>query len=131
MVLLGELDELALAHIVAKPKPLLAHARADLDKEDMVVRHLHIETQQLNLLERIALLEREEWTPDVCHICGKVNPKHSNLECPLYKQCDCCNGTGAYGYHKSHTCYGQQDDKENYNTEHNKCDYDLYWSGKD
>ena len=31
MVLLGELDELALAHIVAKPKPLLAHARADLD----------------------------------------------------------------------------------------------------
>ena len=31
MVLLGELDKLALAHIVAKPKPLLAHARADLD----------------------------------------------------------------------------------------------------
>ena len=31
MVLLGELDELALAHIVTKPKPLLAHARADLD----------------------------------------------------------------------------------------------------
>ena len=31
MVLLGELDELALAHIIAKPKPLLAHARADLD----------------------------------------------------------------------------------------------------
>ena len=29
--ILGELDELALAHIVAKPKPLLAHARADLD----------------------------------------------------------------------------------------------------
>ena len=32
MVLLGELDELTLAHIVAKPKPLLVHARADLDK---------------------------------------------------------------------------------------------------
>ena len=31
VVLLCELDELALAHIVAKPKPLLAHARADLD----------------------------------------------------------------------------------------------------
>ena len=31
MVLLGKLDELTLAHIVAKPKPLLAHARADLD----------------------------------------------------------------------------------------------------
>ena len=31
MVLLGELDELVLAHIVTKPKPLLAHARADLD----------------------------------------------------------------------------------------------------
>ena len=33
MVLLGELDELALAHIVAKPKPLLAHARANLDRQ--------------------------------------------------------------------------------------------------
>ena len=31
MVVLGELDELVLAHIVTKPKPLLAHARADLD----------------------------------------------------------------------------------------------------
>ena len=31
MVLLGKLDELALVHIVAKPKPLLRHARADLD----------------------------------------------------------------------------------------------------
>ena len=31
MVLLGELDELTLAYIVAKPKLLLAHARADLD----------------------------------------------------------------------------------------------------
>ena len=68
------------------------------DEEDMVVRHLCTETQQLNLLERITLLEREEWTPDVCHICGKVNPKHSNLECPLYEQCDRCNGMGAYGY---------------------------------
>ena len=101
------------------------------DEEDTIVRHLHTETQQLNLLERIVLLEREEWAPDVCHICGKVNPKHSNLECPLYEQCDRCNGTGAYGYRKSHTCYRQQDNKENYNTEHNECNYDLYWSGKD
>ena len=31
MVLLGKLDELALVHIVTEPKPLLAHARADLD----------------------------------------------------------------------------------------------------
>ena len=31
VILLGELDELALAHIVAKPEPLLRHARADLD----------------------------------------------------------------------------------------------------
>ena len=36
MVLLSELDELALAHIVAKPKPLLAHARADLDTLHLV-----------------------------------------------------------------------------------------------
>ena len=64
------------------------------DEEDTVVRHLHTKTQQLNLLERITLLKREEWTPDICYICGKVNPKHSNLECPLYEQCDRCNRTG-------------------------------------
>ena len=48
MVLLGELDELALAHIVTKPKPLLAHARADLDNvsglsQDASMNHLPIE----------------------------------------------------------------------------------------
>ena len=31
MVLLGELHEVARTHIVAKPKPLLAHTRADLN----------------------------------------------------------------------------------------------------
>ena len=30
-VLLGELDELMHTHIIVEPKPLLAHARADLD----------------------------------------------------------------------------------------------------
>ena len=36
MVLLGELDKLVLVHIIAKPKPLLAHARADLDTPGMI-----------------------------------------------------------------------------------------------
>ena len=102
-----------------------------INDEDTVVRHLCTETQQLNLLERIALLEREEWTPEVCHICGKVNPKHSNLECPLYEQCDHCNGTRAYGYCNSHTCYGRETTHKADNTEHNECDYNLYWNHKD
>ena len=76
-------------------KPLVERME---DEEDSIVRHLHTKTQQLNLLERIALLKREEWTPDACHICGKVNPKHSSLECPLYKQCNHCNRTRAYSY---------------------------------
>ena len=50
MVLLGELDELALAHIVAEPKPLLAHARADLDIVSLdydVIVLLSVATRQL------------------------------------------------------------------------------------
>ena len=86
---------------------------------------------ELTLLERISLLDRSEWTPEVCSICGKINAKHSALECPLYERCDCCRGTGSYGYRNTHTCYAA---KEGYLIEdigHNECDYDLYWSGKD
>ena len=49
MVLLGELDKLALAHIVTKPKPLLAHVRADLDTQGAVVRDQNRGTREIKL----------------------------------------------------------------------------------
>ena len=81
-------------------------------------------------MEHISLLDRTKWTPEVCGICGKREPKHSTLECPLYERCNHCRGTGLYGYRNTHTCYAP---KEGYmiDTNYNDCDYDLYWNGKD
>ena len=90
-----------------------------------------ISRETLSFLERIDLLDKQEWTPEVCSICGKINTKHSQLECPLYERCNRCRGTGSYGYCTTHTCYPA---KEGYLIEdlsHNECDYDLYWNGKD
>ena len=33
--------------------------------------------EMLTLLECIDLLDKQEWTPEVCDICGKINAKHS------------------------------------------------------
>ena len=89
-----------------------------------------LSNREMTLLEHIELFDHTEWTPEVCNICGKINTKHSNLECPLYEKCDWCKGTGAYGYRRDHTCYAPKGLEED-STDHNECNYDLYWSGKD
>ena len=99
------------------------------EKVEEVLPPLSRET--LTLLEHIDLLDRQEWTPEVCDICGRVNAKHSRLECPLYERCDHCRGTGSYGYNKTHTCYAAKEGYMIIDTDHNECDYDLYWNGKD
>ena len=86
---------------------------------------------ELTLLEQISLLDRCKWTPEVCGICGKLNVQHSALECPLYERCDHCRGTGSYGYRNTHTCYATKEGYMITDLEHNECDYDLYWNGKD
>src|SRR6201996_5494478 len=87
-------------------------------------------TGEMLLLDRISLLDRSEWTPNVCSLCGKIEPNHLTLDCPLYEQCDRCKGTGAFGYRDSCTCSPPKYD--HYPVEDwNDCDYALYWNGKD
>lgn len=84
--------------------------------DDSIVQELSNKTEPLTLQDRVILLYREEWTPEVCNICSHQNPKHSELECPLYKKCLCCNSTGCYRFNCTHTCYRTIADKELYNT---------------
>ena len=70
VVLLGELHEVACTHIVAKPKPLLAHARADLDMcSDLLLQfgflhmiqdvdvHLQLDRLDMGMSRATAMLE--------------------------------------------------------------------------
>ena len=58
----------------------------------------------MTLLERIALLDRAEWTPASCVKCGKQDPGHVELECPEYEYCSWCRTSGSYGYLNRHRC---------------------------
>jgi hypothetical protein len=42
-------------------------------------------TEEMLLLDCIGLLERTKWTPEVCVCCRKQNPRHTELECPVYE----------------------------------------------
>ena len=55
-------------------------------------------TEESMRQERLKLLQRIEWTPATCIKCGKVNPRHTALECPKYEYCRRCGGNGAYGF---------------------------------
>jgi hypothetical protein len=66
---------------------------------------------KMTLLDRIALLDRSEWTPPFCGKCGKSNPQHTELDCPRYEYCDWCRQTGAFRFVKKHRCqYVEEDD---------------------
>jgi hypothetical protein len=82
----------------------------------------------MSLLDRIGLLERTKWTPEVCNCCRKQNPRHAKLECPVYERCDCCGGSGPYGYKRCHTCYPILNKDEVSLVDYDNTDYDLYWN---
>jgi hypothetical protein len=87
---------------------------------------------KMTLLERVALLDRKEWYPDSCRRCGVIDPKHNDLECPLYEHCNRCGGNGAYGYINQHVCYARKNDDEvSLGWSDNDADYDLYWNNGD
>jgi hypothetical protein len=87
---------------------------------------------KMTLLERVALLDRQEWYPDSCRRCGVIDPKHNDLECPLYEHCSRCGGNGAYGYINHHVCYARKNDDEvSLGWSDNDADYDLYWNNGD
>jgi hypothetical protein len=85
-------------------------------------------TEEMSLLDHIGLLERTEWTPEVCVCCRKQNPRHTELECPVYKKCDRCGGSGPYGYKRHHTCYPIPNEDEVSLVDYDNADYDLYWA---
>ena len=114
-----------------KPAKRTLVQRMEPQEDLTVIGTLRANVEQMELYKRVALLDRTEWIPEVCHTCGRVDPKHNNLECPLYEQCPHCRGTGAYGYVKTHTCYPITTDPANPNLEYNDCDYDLYWDQYD
>ena len=86
------------------------------------------QNESMTLMERIGLLERTEWTPEVCAKCFKQNPRHTELECPLYERCDRCGGSGPYGYKRRHTCYPRPMEDEVSLVDYDNADYDLYWA---
>jgi hypothetical protein len=87
---------------------------------------------KMTLLERVALLDRQEWYPDSCKRCGVIDPKHNDLECPLYEHCSRCGGNGAYGYVNQHVCYARKNDDEvSLGWSDNDVDYDLYGNNGD
>ena len=114
-----------------KPAKRTLVQRMKPQEDLMVIGTLRANTEQMELYKRVALLDRTEWTLGVCHTCGRMDPKHNNLECPLYKQCPRCRGTGAFGYVKAHTCYPTTTNPADLNLEYNDCDYDLYWNQYD
>jgi hypothetical protein len=90
------------------------------------------EPNKMTLLERVALLDRQEWYPDSCRRCEVVDPKHNDLECPLYEHCSRCEGNGAYGYINQHVCYARKNNNEvSLGWSDNDVDYDLYWNNGD
>jgi hypothetical protein len=82
-----------------------------------------LETQEMSLLER------SDWYLTLCAKCGRADPKHTELECPLYEMCPRCCGNGVYRYVRRHVCYpvtSDDDGWDNYKYD-NDADYDLYW----
>ena len=71
---------------------------------------------KMTLLERIALLDRPEWTPPVCVKCSKNDPGHTELECPEYEYCGWCKLSGSFGFRARHKCtagYEQEEEVDN------------------
>ena len=86
-----------------------------------------VQKPEMSLLDRISLLNKEQWFPEVCDRCGKVNPGHMALGCPLYEQCKRCMGTGSLGFLCRHTCEARKNTHE-WDNQVNEADFDLYWN---
>jgi len=80
---------------------------------------------KMTLAERMSLLVKEEWRPEVCRICGRQGGQHTELECPLYEKCYTCSSTGSFGHVNRHHC--KPDDQVVSLGDDNDTDFNLYW----
>jgi hypothetical protein len=71
----------------------------------------------MTLLERVALLDRQEWYPNSCRRCGVTNPRHNDRGCPRYKD-----------YNRYDR---KKEDEVSLGWSDNDVDYDLYWNNGD
>jgi hypothetical protein len=74
-------------------------------------------------LPQLTLLEKVEWTPEVCHQCWKRNAGHREVDCSAYERCLVCQGTSGYSYLTRHVCKIWPGDEDVFMDE----DYE-YWS---
>ena len=86
-----------------------------------------VQKPEMSLLDQFSLLDKEQWFPEVCTRCGKANPGHTGLGCPLLEQCRRCGGTGPSGFLRRHTCEPKKDTHE-WDNQVNEPDFDLYWN---
>ena len=87
------------------------------------------ELGKMTLLDRIALLDRPQWTPPVCAKCGKQQPGHEEMECPQYEYCGWCRQSGSYGFIGRHRCQ-VMDDGNPLEMDYDDRDADL-WANND
>jgi hypothetical protein len=82
---------------------------------------------QLSLLDRINLLDRPSWTPQVCTKCRQQNPGHEEVECVQYEYCHWCRTSGSYGFRQRHAC-GSWDKEEG--TEDDNREHDVWYNNE-
>ena len=63
-----------------------------------------VQSEEMSLLEHIALLNRIKYSPSHCAKCGRQNPEHLEMECPMYEQCIKCYCWGPRGFVTRHSC---------------------------
>ena len=83
--------------------PFRKRGKVDVFVEQEVKKEVE-DLGKMTLLERIALLNRPDWTPPACVKCSRSNPGHTELECPEYEYCGWCQTSGSYGFIARHKC---------------------------
>ena len=81
--------------------------------------------EQMSLLERINLSNKQEWTRPLCLTCGKTDAGHTALKCPRYEMCLKCSQWGPYLFIRCHHC--ARFDEEEGEVDAMDCDYEEEW----
>ena len=87
-----------------------------------------VEREEMSLLDHIALFDCIEYSPSHCAKCGRQNPEHLEMECPMYEQCIKCYCWGPRGFVSRHLCGAESDVSWGANTDY----YEESWfQGRD
>ena len=68
--------------------------------------------EKMTLAERLALMDKPDWAPALCKKCFRHNPRHMELDCPQYEQCQRCYRHGVCGFVRRHACGIQAEDED-------------------